>query len=267
MRLRKQTGSSPVYGTWIRRRAIVVFGLLTAMGCVLSLAAFVSPWAVLFLVPSGVFGWVVLVLSIGSHRLSDDGGRYQARIHGLLASRVSGKRVLDIGCGNGHLAIQLAKQSPESRVTGLDYWGTAWEYSKEACERNARLEGVSERVSFVRGSAAALRFADAEFDCVVSCLTFHEVRELRDKTESLTEALRVLRPGGIFVLLDLFASSDAFPRPQLVRERLEAGGAVGVSEDPLSSLMPLPFPLNGKRFLNRARLISGEKPCEERLFR
>jgi len=93
----------------------------------------------------------------------------------------------------------------------------------------------------------------------VSCLTFHEVRELQDKTEAVSEALRILRPGGSFVFLDLFSDPGAYPRQQLLRQRLEEGGAVDISDVPLASLMSLPFPLNGKRVLKHARLVSGRK--------
>ena len=93
----------------------------------------------------------------------------------------------------------------------------------------------------------------------MSCLTFHEVRELKHKTEALAEALRVLRPGGSFVLLDLFSDPSAFPQQQRINGRLEEAGAIRVTDTPLSLLMPLPFPLNGKRLLKHARLVSGEK--------
>ena len=114
-------------------------------------------------------------------------------------------------------------------------------------------------MTFVQGSAASLPFPDGEFDCVVSCLTFHEVRDLTDKTAALTDALRVLRPGGTFVFLDLFSSPNAYPNQTLILERLEAADGVVSVDAPLSSLLPLPFPLRGKRLLKHARLIRGAK--------
>ena len=61
---------------------------------------------------------------------------------------------------------------------------------------NARLEKVS-NTKFIRGSASALPFETAGVDCVVSCLTFHEVRDVREKEDCLREAFRVLKPGGL----------------------------------------------------------------------
>ncbi len=178
MRGTRRIGTSPEYGTWIRFRAVVVFGVLTGVCLALSLLAFVSPWALVFLLPAGVFGWIFAIIVLARYRFSDAGGGYQARVHGLLQERVRGSDVLDIGCGNGHLAIQMALDDAGRQVTGLDFWGSAWEYSKGVCERNARLEGVGERVSFVQGSAAMLPFEDGRFDGVVSCLAFHEVRRV-----------------------------------------------------------------------------------------
>ena len=251
---------TPDYGTWIRTRPLVVFAILTASCLGLALFALISPWALLLLLPAAAFGYITLIRGMARRRFSDSGGQYQRRIHELIRSRASGARVLDIGCGNGHLAISLAKESPQRRVTGLDYWGSAWEYSQRVCERNAEIEGVADRVTFVRGSAAALPFPDAEFDCVVSCLTFHEVRDLQDKTEAVSDALRVLRPGGSFAFFDLFSDPGAYPRQELLRQRLEEGGAGAISDVPLASLISLPFPLNGKKVLKHARLVSGRKP-------
>lgn len=254
-----QTGAAPHYGTWIRFRAVVIFGALTAACLALALFAVFTVWALIFLVPAAAFGWIFLILALARHRFSDAGGRYQARIHQLIQSHARGSNILDIGCGNGHLAIQMAKDVHDRSVTGLDFWGAAWEYSQHVCQRNAELEGVGERVTFVHGSASALPFEDDAFDCVVSCLTFHEVRDIADKTLCLCEALRVLRPGGTFVLLDLFSDPGPYPRQELIEQRLETAGAAVHLDGHVSALLPLPFPLNGKRVLKHARLIVGEK--------
>jgi len=95
-----------------------------------------------------------------------------------------------VGCGSGQLLIRCAKAAPGDYV-GLDFWGEDWEYSRAQAERNAALEGV-QGLRFVHGSASRLPFAEAAFGRVVSCLTFHEVRDVADKTVSVAEALHVL---------------------------------------------------------------------------
>lgn len=57
-------------------------------------------------------------------------------------------KILDIGSGNGVLAITLAQRHPEVEVVAIDYWGEDWEYSKSACEKNARVAHVANRVHF-----------------------------------------------------------------------------------------------------------------------
>jgi ubiquinone/menaquinone biosynthesis C-methylase UbiE len=124
-------------------------------------------------------------------------------IAGKLTEDMKGA-ALDIGTGNGILAIRLAQRYPAVQVVGMDYWGTNWEYSKSVCEENARLLKVAERVSFLKGDASSLEFPKDSFDAVVSNLTFHEVKSVLQKRELVMEALRVLKPGGKFAFVDYF---------------------------------------------------------------
>ena len=96
--------------------------------------------------------------------------------------------MLDIGCGNALLTIGLAKRFPKSRVTGIDYWGGMWEYSKSVCERNAEREAVADQVNFQKASASALPFEDESFDAAVSNLVFHKVGDAKDKRDVIKEA-------------------------------------------------------------------------------
>jgi ubiquinone/menaquinone biosynthesis C-methylase UbiE len=111
---------------------------------------------------------------------------------------------LDIGCGNAPLTIKLAHKYSGAQITGIDYWGKKWDYSKSVCERNAKIEGVAQRVIFQKASASALPFGDECFDVAVSNLVFHEVSDTKDKREVIREALRVVKKGGRFAFQDLF---------------------------------------------------------------
>jgi len=119
-------------------------------------------------------------------------------------------RALDIGCGNGALTIKLARKYTKAEIIGIDSWGKSWEYSKNACERNAVIEGVSERVVFQKANAAALPFDDGYFDAVVSNFVFHMVGNSRDKREVVREALRVVKKGGEFSFQDEFLVKQLF---------------------------------------------------------
>jgi cyclopropane fatty-acyl-phospholipid synthase-like methyltransferase len=72
------------------------------------------------------------------------GGNVQNHIWELVLEHLvwNGEgQALDIGCGNGPLTIKLAHKYGGAQVVGIDYWGEKWEYSKNICERNARIEG------------------------------------------------------------------------------------------------------------------------------
>ena len=248
----------PRYGTWIRTRRVWLFVALS-VGCLaLSLLGLTSSWWWLLLVPAAAFGYIAVVLILTTYRFRHGA---QQQIHELLAREVSGMRgrILDVGCGSGALVVTVARAAPGSTVVGADTWGEQWEYSQAQCETNARLEGVDDRVAFRRATASDLPFADGELDAVVSCLTFHEVRECDDRAEPLAEALRVLRPGGRFAFLDLFADPALFASLTHVREVVVRSGCELTTDEPLATLMPLPFPLGGSQVLGHARLMTGTR--------
>ena len=117
-------------------------------------------------------------------------------------------KVLDIGTGLGRAAIEIAKQFPEAQVVGVDtwrkFWGI-WGMTKAGAEKNARIEKVSERCTFQYGNAQNLPFRDGEFQLVVSSFVFHEIHS-SDRTVLFKEVIRVLAPGGAFVICDPFSS-------------------------------------------------------------
>ena len=165
----------PDYGNWIARPMIRTLWGITAA---LILATFLCA---LLIGRDTAYG-VLLVLSLMSllaalymtycrHILSEDGGGLMRRIHSALIDRFpwDGRgTVLDIGCGTGALSIALAQQYPEAHVVGVDLWPPMWDSSAEQCVRNATLEYVRDRCSFVQGDAAALDAPNETFDAVIS---------------------------------------------------------------------------------------------------
>ena len=192
--------SRPEYGNWVSTRFVMLPALAAVVLAILALAADVLGIAWLFGVLLGLAALAVLVtayFAYARHLLGARGGSVQERVQELVLERLpwDGQgRALDIGCGNGPLTIALACRFPEAEVTGIDFWGESWEYSQDVCETNAAGQGVAERVSFRRASAAALPFADASFEAAVSNLCFHEVRGVRDKREVVKEAFACSSP-------------------------------------------------------------------------
>ena len=118
------------------------------------------------------------------------------------------------------MSIKAAKKFPKAEITGMDYWGTGWDYSKKLCEDNAKAEGVT-RIEFQQGDAAKLDFANDTFDVAVSNFVFHEVRSQPDKLALVREALRVVRPGGYFVFEDVFYARSHYGDIQVFVKALE----------------------------------------------
>jgi arsenite methyltransferase len=117
---------------------------------------------------------------------------------------------LDMGCGRGAVMAMLAKLVPFGHVVGLDLWRTEDQScnNPEVTRRNLIAEGVAERCELKTGDMLAMPFQDNTFDLVVSSLAIHNIdeRELRNHTRrihALSEAVRVLKPGGRLVITDL----------------------------------------------------------------
>ena len=249
----------PRYKTWVRTKPVVIFAVLLAVFLALSALAVVHWLFLVFLIPAAIFGYMLFVVGLARWRFSPAGGDYQDRVHQLIVSRVQGDRVLDVGCGSGHLLAQIARAHPSATLVGLDYWGSNWEYSKDLCEANFRAEGLDGRAEFVHGTASALPATLGEFGSVVSTMTFHEVRDVEDKTVSLRQAIGRLKPGGTFVFIDLFGDTSFYPNPTAIEAAIsESGGRIS-EQIPLGDLMPLPYPLKHKRVLGHAQLIAGQR--------
>ena len=105
---------------------------------------------------------------------------------GLLPS-VDGKRVLDLGCGAGQLALHLAEIGA-SEVIGIDV--------SERMLSLARSERAHPRTTYLRESIERVEFPPARFDLVVSSLAFHYVADYRSLVRHIAGWLV---PGGSLV--------------------------------------------------------------------
>lgn len=135
-------------------------------------------------------------------------------VSGALLHCINFRVATDVGCGSGALSIRAALTWPETKVTGIDYWGAAYGYGQAMCEKNAAGEGVGSRCTFQHGDANRLDFPDESFDAVVSNYVYHNIIGA-DKHELLLETLRVLKKGGVFALNDemkprMYGDMEAF---------------------------------------------------------
>jgi SAM-dependent methyltransferase len=124
------------------------------------------------------------------------------------------EQVLDVGCGNGFLLIEIAKRLTTGRAIGIDLWKPeAGTQSSDIAWRNAQLEGVANRIDIRNIDARAMPFDDRSFDVIVSSLMLHHAGGSADRDQVVREMLRVLKPGGSVLLYDASPLIAAAERP------------------------------------------------------
>jgi ubiquinone/menaquinone biosynthesis C-methylase UbiE len=145
-------------------------------------------------------------------------GVFFDRVHGELIRTLrpllrglASPRVLDVGCGTGRLLARMRAELPAATLCGVD----ASPEMVAVAHGKPELQGLRIEV----GSAAALPFDDGEFDAVASTVSFHH---WEDQPAGLRDVGRVLRPGAILLLLDVYALGITAP---LVRRLGHSHGA------------------------------------------
>ena len=126
------------------------------------------------------------------------------------------RRIVDLGTGPGDIPLLLAGQIQQAVITGVD---AAEEMLKLARPKATKL-GLGERVRFDQADVKALPYAAESFDGVFSNTILHHIPE---PLALLREAARVLAPGGVLLIRDLFRPESESEAWRLVD--LHASGA------------------------------------------
>jgi ubiquinone/menaquinone biosynthesis C-methylase UbiE len=113
-----------------------------------------------------------------------------------LAAPQPSDRILDIGCGTGTFAVNVKQKFPAVHVTGLDPDAKALVRAKQ------KAADASTDIEFLQGFSDELPLPDKEVDIVFSSFMFHHLPP-DVQIGTVKEVRRVLKPGGLFLLLDL----------------------------------------------------------------
>jgi len=116
-------------------------------------------------------------------------------------------RVLDIGAGTGRSSIMVLESRPGATLVALDLFAKSFEqhfgHSESPEQRllaNLKAAGVEQRTTIETGDMRDLPFERASFDAVVSAYAIDHLNR-QGISQALTEAARVVKPGGDFLLM------------------------------------------------------------------
>jgi len=146
------------------------------------------------------------------------------------AAELSGKDLLEVGCGRGGGAAFVFERFAPRSMTGLDL-------ARQAIE-SCRARHARPGLEFVAGNAERLPFADGAFDAVLSVESTHCYA---DPPSFLREAHRVLRAGGLLLLTDFRCTEPTqdgvFAREDvgLLREQLADAGFRTIEEQDITA--------------------------------
>jgi len=180
--------------------------------------AFMAVLAVLELVLAIVTGKPRLLLAsafilaiLGAYLHATLRGKFIVWAEILDESKLRGdERILDMGCGRGAVLLMAAQHLTAGRAVGVDLWRGVDQSgnSAEATRNNAVAEGVADRVELHDGDMRALPFEDDSFDRVLSSLAIHNIHGRAGRAKAVSEAVRVLRPGGRLLIADVRSTRE-----------------------------------------------------------
>src|SRR5208337_5030360 len=156
----------------------------------------------------GVFALVcgfIFLLNAASYVYTTRRGKFRVWAELLLQIGLRGdEQIIDMGCGRGAVLLMAAGLIHEGRAAGVDLWESVDQSgnAEPVTLKNAGLEGVAERVELHTADMQQLPFPEKSFDVVLSSLAIHNIPSSSGRDRAITEAVRVLMPGGKLVIVD-----------------------------------------------------------------
>ena len=118
-----------------------------------------------------------------------------------IVTKKQPENILDIATGTGDLAINLV-QTKASKITGLDISNGMLEVGRQKISK----KGLDDTIEMVLGDSENLPFSDNSFDAITVAFG---VRNFENLDKGLAEILRVLKPNGVFVILETSVPTKA----------------------------------------------------------
>ena len=139
-------------------------------------------------------------------RGDNDRDELHEKLVGLVPGPADGKvrRILDLACSVGQSTTTFKRRYPQAEVTGIDYSAPM----VRVAHRRAAMLG--DDVTFSQRLIEDTRYPDAHFDITFAFIVFHELPQ-RIVRETVREAARVTRPGGVFAIYDFNPSHTMSP--------------------------------------------------------
>lgn len=126
--------------------------------------------------------------------------------------------MLDVGTGPGHIPLLVCERISGARIVGIDLSTHMLRHA----ERHRQSSRHRERIEFRLGDAKGLPFDDGVFDVVFSNTILHHIPA---PAPFLAEARRVLRPGGVFLVRDLYRPDSHARVKELVAQHAQGANA------------------------------------------
>lgn len=118
-------------------------------------------------------------------------------------------RIVDLGCGVGSSTRTLQDTFPKAETIGVDlspYFLTVAQHAERQADRKS-----SPSIEWIHAAAEETKLPDNSADLVSACLMFHELPTSAAQ-DIISEAYRLVRPGGYFAIMDMNPKSDVYAK-------------------------------------------------------
>ena len=129
--------------------------------------------------------------------LADETWNHNAHYHRYLINQipVRCRQILEIGCGTGEFSRLLAERA--EKVLAIDLSPQMIRFAKERSK-------LCPNIDFIEGDVMTYELPDNQFDCIATLTTLHHL----PMTGILKKIKSALKPGGVFICLDLYQRSN-----------------------------------------------------------